>query len=80
MMKGCAAPQDPERSRESDDIKELYSLRPDRFKFDLNTVNGRIERYIYENQGRKVSWDVDFLTGQSDILHLKNFNPLDDWW
>ncbi len=70
----------PDTGPNKDDIKEMYSLRPDRFTFGLNTESGRINKYTYQNNGRKVSWDVDLLTGQTDILHLKNFHPIDDWW
>jgi len=61
-------------------IKELYSLRPDRFQLKVNSDTGRLEKYIYKVQGKGVSWDVDPITGQCDILHLKSFHPLNDWW
>jgi len=70
----------PDTGPNKEDIKELYSLRPDRFTFKLDMESGRIRKYVYRNNGRKVSWEVDFITGQADILHLKNFNPVDDWW
>jgi len=58
-------------------IRELYSHRPDRFKFD--TYEGKLRKYIYTVDTRKTEWEVDPITGQSDILQLKTFHPLDDW-
>lgn len=60
------------------EVKELYSLRPDRFK--ILHKNGRISGYRYEVGGRKTDWDVDPITGNADVLQLKSFHPLDDWW
>jgi HK97 family phage portal protein len=59
--------------------RELYQLRPDRMKV-IPGDNGYPIAYQYENNGRKVRWDVDPRTLQSDIRHLKLFNPLDDWY
>lgn len=61
-------------------IQELYSLRPDRFKLKINSGTGRLERYVYTVSGRTIDWEVDPITGQCDVLHLKSFHPLDDWW
>lgn len=61
-------------------VKELYALRPDRFKLKVNSSTGRLDKYIYTVQGRTVDWDVDPITGQCDVLHLKSFHPLNDWW
>lgn len=60
-------------------VRELFSLRPDRFKIETD-AKGRISKYKYEVQSRSAEWDVDPITGQSEILHLKSFHPLDDWW
>lgn len=70
----------PETGPNKEDIKELCSLRPDRFKFKISPESGQLEKYVYNVQGREVEWDVDPVTGQADILHLKSFHPLDDWW
>ena len=59
-------------------VKELYSLRPDRFKIIQD--QGKIRGWQYDIGGRKTTWEVDPLTGHSDILQLKSFHPLDDWW
>lgn len=59
---------------------ELYSLRPDRMTIEVNPSTGLIEEYIYRNMGQKVIWPVDTVTQRSQILHIKLFNPLNDWW
>jgi HK97 family phage portal protein len=59
--------------------RELYQLRPDRMKV-IPGDNGYPIAYQYENNGRKVRWDVDPRTFQSDVRHLKLFNPLNDWY
>ncbi len=69
----------PETGPNKMDIKELYAKRPDRFEFKINPVTGQIEKYIYKVQGRGVEWEVDPITQQADILHLKDFHPTDDW-
>jgi HK97 family phage portal protein len=58
---------------------ELYLLRPDR----VEIVPGRnnvpyIYRYTINNNG--YDFKVDKLTGRSAVLHLKTFNPLNDWY
>ncbi|WP_338406132.1 MULTISPECIES: phage portal protein [unclassified Wolbachia] len=58
---------------------ELYLLRPDR----VEIVPGRNNvPYIYRYAINNNSYDfkVDKLTGCSAVLHLKTFNPLNDWY
>jgi len=52
---------------------ELYTLRPDRMKI----VPGKFgpSKYIYSVNGKDVPWPVE----ENRILHLKTFNPTDDW-
>ena len=59
---------------------ELYVQRPDRFELKINTHTGQLEKYIYTVEGRTIEWEIDPITGRSDILHLKSFHPLDDWY
>ncbi len=57
--------------------KELYLLRPDR----VEIIPGKNNiPYIYRYRANNNSYDfkVDKLTGRSNILHLKTFNPLND--
>lgn len=59
--------------------RELYSLRPDRMKI----IAGRDavpQAFEYEANGRKVDWQVDPITGECRVLHLKLFHPIDDWY
>jgi len=64
-------PDDPEAPP-----KEMYSIRPDRMKVlpgnDFNPVRG----YRYTAEGRIRKPDFTF----EEILHLKTFSPLDDWY
>jgi len=58
---------------------ELYALRPDRMRI-VPDVSGVPRAYRYEVEGRSVDWPVDPITGASDVLHLRDFHPLDDWY
>jgi HK97 family phage portal protein len=61
------------------EVKELYFLRPDR----VEVVPGKHALpagYIYKIGENKKFYPVDSVTGQSQILHIKNFHPLDDWY
>lgn len=57
-------------------IRELYTLRPDRMKIQLD-ARGHPAKYIYSVNQEKVDFDVP-RTGQRPILHIKQFHPLDD--
>jgi HK97 family phage portal protein len=59
--------------------RELYALRPDRMRV-VPDVSGVPRAYRYEVEGRSVDWPVDPITGASDVLHLRDFHPLDDWY
>lgn len=66
------------RSQKNNGI-ELYLLRPDR----VSIIPGQSSLpygYSYKVGDKEVVYKVDQDTGASDILHLKNFNPLDDWY
>ena len=59
--------------------RELYALRPDRMRV-VPDVSGVPCAYRYEVEGRSLDWPVDPMTGASDVLHLRDFHPLDDWY
>jgi HK97 family phage portal protein len=59
--------------------RELYALRPDRMKIVPGPA-GLPAGYDYTVDGRKLTFPADPLNGRSAILHLKTFNPLDDWY
>lgn len=59
--------------------RELWPLRPDRVKV-IAGATGLPQGYIFSIGGAERRWEADPLTGRSAILHLKSFNPLDDWY
>lgn len=61
--------------------KELYILRPDKIKIHLNKNTGRLKHYEYRSGGGSgVIYEIDPITLQSDLLHLKLFHPINDFW
>lgn len=57
----------------------LYLLRPDRIR--IIPGNGSFPLgYEYSSGNTKRLFEVNQETGESDILHIKLFNPLDDWY
>lgn len=58
---------------------ELWPLRPDRMSIRPGP-SGIPAAFIYKVQHEKVLFPVDAIKGRSDILHIKLFSPLDDWY
>lgn len=58
---------------------ELHVLRPDRVAI-IPAPGGVPKAYRYSIDARAIDIPVDPISGQSRILHLKTFNPLDDWY
>ena len=58
---------------------ELWALRPDRMQV-IPGQYGTPQAYRYEVNGRQIDWDVDPRTGRSAVLHVREFNPCDDWY
>lgn len=58
---------------------ELWSLRPDRLRV-IPAKEGGIAAFRYTAGGQSVDYAVNAVTGQCDLLHLKAFHPLDDWY
>lgn len=58
---------------------ELYLLRPDRVMV-IPGRSGTPEAFQYTFAGRSIHIPVDPLNGQSRVLHIKTFNPLNDWY
>lgn len=56
---------------------QFISLRPDKFNIKTDAKGYPIE-YIYQDGNNKETYPIDTITGQSDILHIKSFHPLDD--
>lgn len=59
--------------------RELWSLRPDRFQI-VPGVRGLPQEYRFRAGGKEIVFEVDQIRGDSPILHLKTFHPLNDWW
>lgn len=58
---------------------ELHVLRPDRVAV-VPGAGGVPKAYRYTIDARSVDVPVDAISGQSRMLHLKAFHPLDDWY
>lgn len=58
-------------------VREMYNWQPYQFSIDRSTINVQIPlRYwANKNSDNARSWDVDPVTGQSDLMHLALFNP-----
>lgn len=63
----------------SNKIIEFHLLRPDRVEIIPGT-KGMPQGYLYKIGNDKYYYPVDKITGKCDVLHLRNFNPLDDWY
>lgn len=59
--------------------KELWTLRPDRMKVIKGSF-GIPRGFEYEANGIKKVWQVDQITGEGPILHMKEFHPTEDWY
>ena len=58
---------------------ELWNLRPDRMRV-VPGAQGLPAAYRYAVNGGHHDYRCDPLTGQADVLHVKSFHPLDDWY
>ena len=67
------------KNNDNDTPVELYVLRPDRMKV-IPGATGLPQGYQYNVNGQITTWHADSITGASNILHLKRFHPLDDWY
>ncbi|MGD8327201.1 MAG: phage portal protein [Sphingomonadales bacterium] len=56
---------------------ELYTLRPDRIEI-VPGVRGWPQAYVYKVGSASHRFPVDNMTGESDILHLREFAPCSD--
>lgn len=66
-------------SKDVHEPAELYVLRPDRMRV-IPGSNGFPVAYEYSMGREKNKVKIDPINGHSDILHLKFFNPLNDWY
>ena len=68
-------------SKNSDDKEpqELFILRPDRVTILAGNTGVPIA-YKYKFNNSEQIFKINQITGKSDILHIKNFNPINDWY
>lgn len=59
--------------------RELHLLRPDRVQV-IAGHGGTAGGYEYTVNDHVHRYPIDRISGRSQILHLKNFNPLDDYY
>lgn len=55
---------------------ELHLERPDRMQVICGTMG--ISDFVYTHAGVTKKWPVDEITGESEVLHTKMFNPTDE--
>lgn len=60
--------------------RELWTKRPDRMKVVPGKRGIPVFYEFSINQGQVVTWPVNQLNGLSEILHIKTFNPINDWY
>ncbi len=59
--------------------RELWIKRPDRMQVEAGRT-GIPSGYIFTNGGQTVRWPASQINGQSKILQIKTFHPLNDWY
>ena len=68
------------RSEVAGEVRELYLLRPDRIKVRASKTTTPAG-YDYIINGKVVkTYDANPLTGESEVKHMKLYNPLDDYY
>ncbi|MDR1495135.1 MAG: phage portal protein [Rickettsiales bacterium] len=67
------------RNSKNSEPKELFILRPDRVTILVGDSPLPIG-YRYKVNNQEFLFKVNQVTGKSEILHLKNFHPTNDWY
>ncbi len=65
--------------RPTEPPRELWNLRPDRMKV-IPGVDGMPEAYRYEANGQIRDFPVNLVDGAVQLLHVREFHPLHDWY
>lgn len=60
--------------------KELFILRPDRMTIIIDNNSSIPYAYKYKVNSNEKVFYVDKISGNAEILHIKNFNPINDWY
>ncbi|MDZ5762571.1 HK97 family phage portal protein [Candidatus Cyrtobacter comes] len=58
---------------------EIYLLRPERVKIIAGEQFLPLG-YRYTVENKNIDYMLDSVTGKGNILHIKNFNPVSDWY
>jgi HK97 family phage portal protein len=58
---------------------ELWTMRPDKMQI-VPGPRGYPQSYIFKAGEISKMWNLNPVTMQSDVLHMRSFNPLNDWW
>lgn len=58
---------------------ELWPVRPDKMKI-VPGPKGYPAKYVLSAGAITRTWDVNPVTLQADIYHMKSFHPINDWW
>jgi HK97 family phage portal protein len=61
------------------DRMELYNLRPDRTQV-IPGITGAPEGYLHRVGGDERTFKIDVDKGLMPVMHLKRFNPINDWY
>jgi HK97 family phage portal protein len=67
------------RTGEGSVPRELHLLRQDRVSIVPGPGNVPAA-YVYRAGEKERRWDVRPTTGESDVVHIKRYHPLDDWF
>jgi HK97 family phage portal protein len=66
------------KTDEDNNILEIKTLRPDRVSI-LSNEEGEVAGYRYKNKKQKFDFPVRG-DGSCDVIHIKSFNPLNDFY
>jgi len=58
---------------------ELWLMRPDMVKV-IEGASGLPSAYRFESSGGMLDFPVDQLSGSSDVMHMRSFNPLSNYY
>lgn len=59
--------------------RELWNVRPDQMRI-VPGANGYPAYYVLKYAGQERRWEVDPVKLTSNMLHIKSFNPNDQWY
>lgn len=68
-----------DKNEENKIPKELFILRPDRMTIIVGNTDIPIA-YKYKFNNNEKIFKVNPIDGKSEVLHIKNFNPINDWY